>query len=269
MWIFGEIMKFQIRKLGAWCLFGIWCVLLQVSVSHASPKPAYNWVLLYDGIVYTKYSFEVGEKQNTTIHAFQIDPAKVKMDVVTADSTRPEGATAEEMANRKKAAIVINGGFFTELHKSIGLLVQSGKTINPMHKTSWWSVFGLKNGVPFIATPKEFEKSPDMKMAIQAGPRLAVDNAIPKLKEGLAHRSAVGITKDNKVILVVTDGAPISLKELARRMKNSRYAGGLECPNAMAFDGGGSTQLYAKIKKFELSIEGLSYITNGLAVFIK
>jgi len=237
--------------------------------AFASPKPAYNWNLLADGIVYVKYSFEAGPQERTTIHAFEIDPAKVRLDIVIAGKSKPDGTTVDDLARRNKAALVINGGFFSEERKSIGLLVQSGKTINPIHKTSWWSIFGLKNGTPFIATPKEFVPSADISMAVQAGPRLVVEGAVPKLKDDFAPRSAIGITKDNNVILVVTEGIPISLKELAKRMKNSRFEGGLECPNAMALDGGGSTQLFAKIKKFELSIEGLSYITNGIAAFLK
>ena len=58
----------------------------------ASPKPAYHWNLLADGIVYTKYSFEVGEQERTTIQAFEIDPAKVRLDVVTTDRTPRHGA---------------------------------------------------------------------------------------------------------------------------------------------------------------------------------
>jgi len=235
----------------------------------ASPKPAYHWNLLADGIVYTKYSFEVGEQERTTIQAFEIDPAKVRLDVVTADTKDSPGATAKDLAQKKHASIVVNGGFFSEERKSIGLLIQSGKTVNPIHKTSWWSIFGMKNGVPFITMPKEFSASADITMAVQAGPRLVIDGSIPKLKEGIAARTAVGITRDGKVILLVTEGSPITLQELARRMKISRYEGGLECANAMAFDGGGSTQAYAKIKNFELSIDGISYITNGVAVFLK
>ena len=243
--------------------------MLLLKTGNASPKPAYHWNLLSDGVAYTKYSFEIEPQQRTTIHAFQIDPTKVKLDIVTASSKQADGTTVKELAMSKKASLVINGGFFSEEHKSIGLLIQSGKMINPIHKTSWWSIFGLKSGMPFIAMPKEFKPSPDISVAVQAGPRLVIDGQIPKLKDGLAPRSMVGITKDNKVIIAVTEGVPVSLTEIANRMQKSSYEGGLDCPNAMALDGGGSTQLYAKIKKFELSIDGLSYITNGLAVFVK
>jgi uncharacterized protein YigE (DUF2233 family) len=232
-------------------------------------KAAYNWILLNDGIVYAKYSFPSGGEGSTTLHAFQIDPAKARLDVVIADKKQAQGSSVRDMAAKNKAALVINGGFFTEEHKSIGLLIKSGKVVNPIHRTSWWSIFGIKNGTPFISTPRDFFPAPDISMAVQAGPRLVVDGTYPKLKEGLAARSAVGITRDGKVLIVVTEGMPVTMREIARRMGKSRFEGGLECVNAMALDGGSSVQLYSKIGKFELDISGISLIPNGLAVFLK
>ncbi len=239
------------------------------SSSFASKKAAYNWIFLRDGISYTRYAFSLGGEGDTIIHAFQIDPLKVRLDVVIADGNETQGLSAKEMAIRNKASLVINGGFFTEEHKSIGLLIKSGKVINPIHRTSWWSIFGIKNGLPFISVPRNFFPDPDIDMAVQAGPRLVVDGSFPKLKEGLAPRSAIGITKDGKVIIVATSGAPITMKEIALRMGKSRFEGGLECINAMALDGGSSVQLYSKIGKFELNLPGISLIPNGVAVFLK
>lgn len=248
--------------------FSILFLLFSVPV-FATPKAAYNWNLLDDGIVYAKYSFPSGEEGSTTIHAFQIDPAKARIDVVIADRKDAEGASVKDMAAKSKAALVINGGFFTEQHKSIGLLIKNGKVVNPIHRTSWWSIFGIKNSSPFISTPGNFFPSSDISMAIQAGPRLVVDGTYPKLKEGLAARSAVGITRDGKIMIAATEGAPVTMKEIANRMGKSRFAGGLECVNAMALDGGSSVQLYSKIKKFELNLSGISLVPNGIAVFLK
>ena len=259
-----------VLKLGFGILFSISFLVLGISCnSRAAPKVSYNWNLLHDGVVYAKYSFPVGEQERTTIHAFQIDPKKIKLDVVLTNKSHPQGMTAKEFAKTNKAALVINGGFFTEEHKSIGLLIQNGKKINPIHRTSWWSIFGLKNGKPFIVRPKGFRALPEISMAVQVGPRLVINDSIPKLKPSLAARSAVGITRNNKVVLVITEGSPISMLEIARRMKNSRFKGGLECVNAMALDGGSSAQLYAKIGKFERSVPGPSTVPNGIAVYLK
>lgn len=243
-------------------------LLLTSSPLPATPKPAYVWNKLADGFLYTTYSFKISDKDISKIHAFRIDPKKFKLDVVTAkDETK--GSTAEELASQNDALMVINGGFFTPEHKSIGLLVKDGKQISPLHRTSWWSIFTIKNDRPMIVKPGQFQLTRSTQMALQVGPRIAIDGKTPKLKEGLAIRSAVGITKDKHVVVAITSGHGISMNELALRMKNSIWQGGLECPDAMALDGGSSSQIFAKIGKFEYSQQGFVNVTNGLAVLNK
>ncbi|MFA4873871.1 MAG: phosphodiester glycosidase family protein [bacterium] len=231
----------------------------------ASPKAAYGWNRLADGILYTTYSFPLGEGERSTIHAFQIDPAKYSLSVAIAGDERL-GATAQEFANRERALLAINGGFFTPEHRSIGLIARDGKEIRPLHKTSWWSVFNITDGTPAISAPKDFVLKPTTTVALQVGPRLVIDGSIPKLKESVSARSAIGITPDGKIVIAITQGMGISMNELARRMSAARYDGGLGCPNAMALDGGSSSQLYAKIGKFELSLDGLASVTNAIVV---
>jgi uncharacterized protein YigE (DUF2233 family) len=235
----------------------------------ASPKAVYSWTQLTDGIEYATWSFAISEGERTAIHAFLIDPQKLRIDVVKAQNEL-EGSTAMDLALREKALLVINGGFFTPEHKSIGLIIKNGRELNPIHKTSWWSIFAVGPTGPAIYNMKEFGGiQKDMKMALQVGPRLVVAGDIPKFKESVAARSAIGITNQGKVVIAITQGPGISMAELAHRMSASRFEGGLECPNAMALDGGSSSQIYAKTKKFELSMPGLAMITNGLAVFPK
>ncbi|MFH0800353.1 MAG: phosphodiester glycosidase family protein [Pseudomonadota bacterium] len=244
-------------------------ILLAPASALCAPKAAYTWTKLADGIEYAAWSFALdSEEDRSSIHAFQVDPKKLRIDVVT--SPREEnGSTAGELVRNNKALLAINGGFFTPAHRSIGLIIKDGKEVSPIHGTSWWSIFTISAEGPKIYTPREFKAIRGVRMALQVGPRLAVDGQIPKLKESEAARSAVGITKDGKVVIAITQGPGISMTELAGRMSASRSAGGLECPNAMALDGGGSSQLYARIKDFELSLPGLARVTNGLAVFSK
>ncbi len=240
-------------------------LLLVPSVALASPKAAYVWVQLQDGLSYATYSFSNGERNRTTIHAFQIDPKKLTIDVAVA-ADEQSGMTAREMARMTGALVAINGGFFTPQHTSIGLIIKEGKTINPLHKTSWWSIFALTGTKPRIISPRDFKKSDETTTALQVGPRLAIDGKMPKLKEGLAARSAVGIDRNGTVVIAMSTGNGISLKEMARRMSASRFQGGLECPNAMALDGGSSSQLYAKSGSFDLSLPNMARVTNGLIV---
>lgn len=231
-------------------------------------KGAYTWNRLEKGLEYATYSFAISETERATVHAFRIDPKLYRFDVAIA-SNEKEGSTVRDLAKRDKALVLINGGFFTPEHLSIGLVIKDGKQIRPLHKTSWWSVFSIRDGNPLIVSPDKFEAESDVSMAIQVGPRLAIDGKIPKLKSGISTRSVIGITKDGRVVIAITQGYGISMQELAKRMTNSRWEGGLECPNAMALDGGSSSQLYAKVGKFELSVDGLARITNGVAVLKK
>ncbi len=244
-------------------------LLLACSTAQSTPKGGYAWIQLADGLSYATFSFSRGaDEPSTAIHAFRVDPKKFRVGVVTAKDEKA-GATASEMARRAGAIIAVNGGFFTPQHTSIGLIVKNGKELSPLHKTSWWSVFAIGKDGPAIYSLRNYRDAKGVNTALQAGPRLVIDGKIPRLKESVASRSAVGITRDGKVVIAVTQGPGISMTELARRMGSSQFRGGFDCRNAMALDGGSSSQLYAKIKKFELSLPNIARVTNGLAVFSK
>jgi len=258
-------MRLNLKKISA---AAVAATILLAVAAHSTPKAAYIWRQLEDGLLYTSYSFSISEKDTIKINAFMIDPVKFKLDVATAKD-EVDGATAYELAQKSGALLMVNGGFFTPEHKTIGLVIRDGKQLSPLHNTSWWSVFTIKNGIPSILKPSQFKSSDAVDLALQAGPRLVVDGNIQKLKEGIAIRSAIGITKDKKVVIAITSGQGISMSELARRMKGNLWQGGLDCPDAMALDGGSSSQLYAKIGDFKYSQPGLARITNGLGIFRK
>jgi len=242
-------------------------LLVLPTISGASPKAAYTWTNLAKGINYTTFSFVEGKNDRTIIHAFSIDPKQLRIGLLLTEKGR--GGYIRQMAKKSNAMLAINGGFFTPKRESIGLIIRDGEMINPIHQTSWWSIFAMDGEEPKIVSPKNFKKSSNMKTALQVGPRLAISGKIPKLKDGGASRSAVGIAKNGRIIIATTSGHGLSLEQMAHRMNDSRWKGGLECPNAMALDGGSSSQLYAKIGRFELSLPNISRITNGLAVFKK
>lgn len=241
-------------------------IVILPAAANASPKAAYIWTELRDGLAYTEYSFSISDEEKASIHAFRVDPRKYNLRVLRAKDEKM-GTTAEDLARANKALIVINGGFFTPERSSIGLIANDGKLQNPLHRTSWWSVFTIADGKPAIIKPDEFKIADNVETALQVGPRLVIAGKIPRLKENVAIRSAVGTTPDGMVTIAITSGHGISMNELARRMRDSLFEGGLGCTEAMALDGGSSSQIYAKIGKFEYSQPGLARITNGLAVF--
>ncbi len=80
------------------------------------------------------------------------------------------------------------------------------------------------------------------------GSRLLTNGEVnPNLATGAAPRTAIGITKDGKIILYTIDGRQsghsygVQLKTLANRMKE------LGCTDALNLDGGGSTVITAQL----------------------
>ncbi len=267
---FKDMNMIAYRQLRSSVFPALAALLLSLPVwAGSAQRAAPEWKRIADGVDYATFSFSPSpEDPSTAIHAFRVDPRKLKLDVVTAKDEQ-SGSTAAELARRSGASLVINGGFFTPDHRSIGLIVKDGRELSPLHRTSWWSVFSISGETPAIHSLKDFPGPSSVRMALQVGPRLAVEGRIPKLKENVAARSAVGITRGGEVVIAITQGPGISMTELARRMSMSGSEGGLSCPDAMALDGGSSSQIHAKFGKFELSLANIARVTNGLAVFTR
>lgn len=139
---------------------------------------------------------------------------------------------------------------------------------NPVKDTSWWGVFIIRDTKPQIVAKTNYHFSNEIDFALQAGPRLIVDGDIPKLKESVNERSALGITRSGKVLIVVTQNAEISLQDLAEIMRKSEQDDGLNAVQALNLDGGSSSQLYAQIGDFYLNIPSISAITRCFVILI-
>jgi len=125
-----------------------------------------------------------------------------------------------------------------------------------------------------------FSTDPDwsgIEHAVSGGPFLVKDGKVfvdakdEKLGSinGLNPRTAIGYTRDNRLIMITIDGRQkaskgISLLNLANLMKE------FGCYNAMNFDGGSSTQMFVqnKVVNYPLN-KGGNYVSNGLIVKVK
>jgi uncharacterized protein YigE (DUF2233 family) len=197
------------------------------------------------------------------IHAFRIDLKKQKLDLVTAsDLSRPH-ASVEEMARHSNALIAINGGFFDEKYHSLGLRIGHGHHYSPLKPISWWGVFYTTRNKPYLTRASQYQaKSRSVDFAIQSGPRLLISGKIPKLKPAIAERTALGITKKDKVILLITEHAAMTTTALAKRMK----AFPLYCEDALNLDGGSSTQIYANVGNLHLNTVGALGVSDAVIV---
>ncbi len=216
------------------------------------------WQKLNHGIEYRQIKLK-SLSPFSELHAFKINLDKVKLNYC---EVKKPPTTVDKSAQANKADIIINGAFFSPEHKPLGLRVRHGQVLSALKPISWWAVFYIKNNHAYITPNKHYHHSKNISFAIQAGPRLLVNGQIPKLKPGLAERTALGITKEGKLILLVTERTAISTSQLAQIMRQH-----LHCQYAINLDGGSSTQLYAKFKQFARNVHGFSEIPDPLCVW--
>jgi uncharacterized protein YigE (DUF2233 family) len=196
------------------------------------------------------------------IHVFRIDLEKNQLALVTAKTMALKHASADQFAQHSKALISINGGFFDREFNPLGLRINDKKLEHSLKKISWWPIFYVKNNRPHIANVHQFTHDSEIDFAIQSGPRLIRKGKIPSLKKGLADRSALGITRDGKVIIVVSTNSAMSTQDLAHIMKSVP----LSCTDAINLDGGSSSQLFAHINSFHLNVHGFSNVSDAIIV---
>lgn len=195
-------------------------------------------------------------------HVFRIDPAKFRVGLVLASDFKEPALTANEFRERSKAVLAVNGGFFAEAFRAMGLLFRNGKVLNPL-RASAWGIFAVTDKGARILHRNDWDPKgvPEaVTAALQVGPRLVVDGAVQKFKPAAPdRRSAVGITSDGKIEIAIAE-KPVLMEDWAAFMKR-------DCPDALNLDGGGSTQIAAKISDWSLNVEGFTAVPDGLAVF--
>jgi len=166
---------------------------------------------------------------------------------VFVTSYMSRGESFNMIINRINPLAIINGGFYcTKTLKPLGDIVVDGKMINDGYIGPAFVIF--KNSrIAKIVSQYEYSKidKKQLSIGIQTGPTLLKSGkiCINLRKEGFRHvsgsafRSAIGLTSENKLILLVTS-RKITLNSLAHTMLS------LGCVNALSLDGGGSSAIY-------------------------
>lgn len=224
-----------------------------------------TWRPLSDGIEYTHLDYKRGIRTGH-IHAFRLDPRKFKLKLAFSKDYPGLIASAHQMMRAEHGVIAINGGFFTPELQSLGLRISEGKLHQPLRSVRWWGVFTQRGGWTEILPLQGYRYRKDIDFAIQAGPRLVINGHIPGLRGKAANRTALGITREHKLIIAATENLPIKTSELADVMRAKERLGGLNCRDALNLDGGSSTQMYAHIGDFRLSVPTFVPIADAVIV---
>lgn len=233
-----------------------------VSISRGNAKaslPAVTRGSVTNGaapIVSVRKTFKVGGKSiSAQMITVSLMHPKIKLDVVLAGDKAGKVENLSSIAKRSKAAVAINGTFFDAYTKDsykapYGYIVSNGE-IKMKASGDKRTIFTYDNNLLADLIPggdfNERFNQGTIQGALQAGPRLLVDGKValdvkaegfkdPKILTGGGARSALGLTRDHKLILLTTGGATIP--QLAEMMKQ---AGAYQ---AMNLDGGASSGLY-------------------------
>lgn len=225
------------------------------------PSEANHWRTVAVGVEYLDLGAHLLSPWSH-VHVFRIDLKKNKLDLVMAKALSQEYASADEFAQYSNALIALNGGFFDHSYHPLGLRIGNQHQYNPLKRISWWSIFYIKDQKPYIASVRNYNPDQHAEFAVQSGPRLIINGRIPALKIGLAERSALGITHQEKVIILVTESTPMTTTELASLMQSPP----LNCKSALNLDGGSSSQLHAHMKAFQVKAHGFSNISDAIIV---
>lgn len=190
-------------------------------------------------------------------------PASQSGDVPTPSRTR---ATVSTLAKERPLPLVVNGTYFDEKDRPLGLLVGEQGEINPLRRADW-GVFYVTGGRAALVHTTEWRKLKATKreFAIQTGPRCVIDGEPVKLKPQVARRAALGIQTDGRVLIAVSTSELLSA-DLARFMAKPEAEGGLACRHAVMLDGGGSAQVWARFGDRQWHVPGAWPVPNAVAV---
>jgi uncharacterized protein YigE (DUF2233 family) len=231
------------------------------------PSPPADWQKIDEGFEVKAMSLD-GPSYQTHIRlkVLRVDLEKFPVRVMDSRAFGVGRMTIKDLAQKSQALAAINGGFFLPDYRPLGLLIIDAREANPLREADW-GIFLVQNNRPRIIHTKEFQNERSITQALQVGPRLVVAGRELRMKKQVARRSALGITHHHQVILLHSEDTEIYAQDLAGIFHRRESEGGLECRDALALDGGPSTQMYAEYKTLKIDLPGGWPVPNGIGIF--
>lgn len=182
------------------------------------------------------------------------DPSKVKIDVTDTLGTR--GVKIKDYIKTHKILAAINGGGFQDDGghghggTPLGIIIKDGKLIYA-EKIPTFNFVGFNKDNVFISGNYSLQEIQEMNIrdGVTYFSRLIV-NGKPLIKgdgvgSGIQPRSAIGQTKDGKVLMLVIDGRQLhSIGATLKQVQDIMLEHGAY--NAVNLDGGSSSVMYYK-----------------------
>jgi hypothetical protein len=225
-----------------------------------SPAKRIRFTDVADGVGYARlYRVPVGETKLDG-HAFRVDLERAGLRVLAAGGPKVRRDVAT-IVRRFEDVVAVNGSFFDEEDKAMGLVVDQGRLISRWRKKSWGALV-IKDSRARLVKGHEVHLEDNPELVLQGQPRLVVDGEVVELKPQEAARTAVCADGRYVTIVVLPDGTDAT--PLARLLQRPPESGGLGCFDALNLDGGPSTQLFARLGALSVKVKGGWGVPNAL-----
>jgi uncharacterized protein YigE (DUF2233 family) len=233
-----------------------------------------NWRTLQKGVEQRKISLVRSEPNHTLeLKLLRFDPKFISARVLSSGDFQMTSTTAMSFVEKSGAIAAINANYFDERGRPLAYLKTRDKEINrSVSKHGLYTgVFAITDGNPVVMHRDDFSPA-QASEALQSGPLLLNRGALVETLRGLgryARRTMLGIDKEGRIIIAVTDAVlgGLSFVELQELFSNPKWR--LDTPELLNLDGGGSAQFYFKSGRLEESVPGTSEVPVAIGFFVK
>ncbi|MEZ4753113.1 MAG: phosphodiester glycosidase family protein [Bdellovibrionota bacterium] len=254
-------------------------ILLSLSLIisfYALPANAekFTWEKIAEDLELGKTEISEGLLRSGKIVMLRTTLTKYRPEVIIARNFDKQTSNVKFLANKSKAVAAINANFFDEQNEPLGLVIHRGQQLNPIHSGGRTLTGILKIGRNQLSIVHRNSFRPERVVeAIQAGPRLIVDNEpVAKLNKPSNRRAGVCIDAQNRFIIFTFIGNFLGITH--EELQAFLLGKSIQCKDALNLDGGGSTQLYISdkipnpIKKFKgIYLPGTDDVPVALALY--
>jgi uncharacterized protein YigE (DUF2233 family) len=209
------------------------------------------WQVVGEGV--ERLSLPEGEAQ-----LFRFQLRRYRAEVVVTGAERP--LTALELRTERKAVLAVNGGFFDDKGRSLGLRIARGRVVLGLRPRVDWGVLLLREGSAAIMHSRDYVPDTTVTDAVQVGPRILVDGRPTRLKPQSSRRTAVALDREGRSLTIVATRRSVAADELAIALARLGFV------HALLLDGGPSTQLSVDLGKASTEIWGGYPVPDGLVV---
>ncbi len=212
-------------------------------------------VMLRPGVIWKQGHFDHLFESRQEINFIEIDLRRQLKKLRLAADSKTLRKTSD-FAKEDKALLAINGGFFDVKNGgAVDFIRVDKQMVNPSKSVSERANATLafsKKKIAILPIETQKPEQIDLPNVMLSGPLLLLDGKEIALKSNAFNanrhpRTAIAITNDNKLILIVVDGRNamaqgMNLTEVSKVLK------WLGAKDAMNLDGGGSSAMYIREK---------------------